>query len=76
MPPVTPQEVTVWMQVIAMLIQTGYVSMQQIVAALALVRGQTDADTVAEDDAQLAALRAELARRMEQARIDAGIGPA
>jgi len=73
MPPITPQEINLWLSVVAMLVQTGYVTVEKVAAALALVRGQTDVDTVVQDDAELAALRAELARRIEQAKIDAGL---
>jgi len=78
MPPVTitPQDAMLWLQVVSILIQTGRLTVEQVALALGRVRGPTDLDTAAADDAALAALRETLAGRIVQARIDAGLGPA
>jgi hypothetical protein len=68
---VNPNDALLWLQVVAVLVQTGQVTLATVLGALNRVRGATDSDTVAEDDAALVALRAELAARIAQAQADA-----
>lgn len=57
----TPESAIAWLQVIAVLVQTGKVTVEAVMNAIHRVRGNTDKDTQAEDNAVLATLHAEIA---------------
>jgi hypothetical protein len=74
---VTPASAIQWLQVIALLVQTGKLAVVEIGDAIKKLRGEngtgaeTDETLAAEDNAMLAAVHMEIARRYEQAARDA-----
>lgn len=60
-----------WLKVIITLLQAGLVAQPEIEAAIKSTRGLSDTDTLAEDDAALLELRAEIARYKAEAQTEA-----
>lgn len=62
-----PEDVAKWLGVISALIQVGKLSVTDVKLALQAVRGATDKDTEAEDNAMLGDLRVYIANKYSEA---------